>query len=313
MIGGILQDLLSLFSGNMNVSRGMDDAQDQAETQAQRQKELVGALEDLTDTLQRINGIPANIPGGNFLQPVQQPASSVFSLAQKSSPASAVQQLGSQAQAGKSSWFGGIVQTVGGKLNGLGDKLGGLGQTASKAVGGLSGLLKFAGIAGAALLVTKALFDMAKAAHNFVTQQSESNRRLAMFSGQLSASFAKMDLEQMRRDMSMARNTGGTAAELNQARTEMENALQPIKEDVANIYNILATYVAKSITLATKSEPVLNAAFPVLGLLKMGLDKFLEEKVKIGEGSQAIEAFLQGFKNQQNLPPRAPLPPMRNP
>lgn len=310
MIGGILRDLLSLFTGDIGGGRGLDGAKDQAETQAERMRELTGALEDLTGTLERIHGIPATLPASSFLKPVEKTGSSLFELARKSSPGDAASSLAESGRGGKTTWLGSVISSAGGKISGLGDKLGGLSSTASKAVGGLSGLAKAAGVAGAVVGLVKVFYDLQKAAYNFAVNQSNANRELAQFSGRLAASFSRMDLQKLQQDISLARNTEGSAEALNDSIMSLRDTFQPLKEDLNTIKNLIGTGISTVIELRYKAD---------IDLWNMTIGKVLEYVEKNltdgGEGKfQPLEKFAMDWANvagKGKFQPRDGLPPLQ--
>lgn len=73
----------------------------------------------------------------------------------------------------------------------------------------------------------------------------ERNRRLAQYSGALTASFAQLDRNRIRRDIERARGTSGQSAKLAEAIDELEQTLQPYTEGAANLLTQIATGITR--------------------------------------------------------------------
>jgi len=149
-------------------------------------------------------------------------------------------------------------------------------------------LIAPAALAGAVLLLRKLTFGL-----------SEANRDLSKWSGALAASFAQLDIAQMRSDIATANASAGTGANLNAALADVIREFQPIREDLANLMNIVGTGVAvhlKNLIALTKE---VMATTPWLKKILEKIQKEAEEANKKNReagfpGNAALGALAAG-------------------
>lgn len=154
-----------------------------------------------------------------------------------------------------------------------------------KAVAGIFGKMAGAGGVGKVLGLFRKLAGPAGllgihyALKKFTEQVIESNRGLAKWNGQLSSSFAKLDIVKMRMDIQTANASSGTASELNDSYGEMLREFQPFRQDMAIFMNLVATNLVKSSTATLAMLRAMAADNAVFKEILDGLN-VLEDEAK---------------------------------
>lgn len=212
-----------------------------------------------------------------------------------------------RAAAGIGGSVGGPLRRLAGSLFGPGASMPGP-STASQAAPGFAGKVAagFAKLASPSLGIPKAvsLFHqlVAPAAllgtvallKKFTFGLSESNRDLAKWNGALAASFARLDIQQMRMNIRTANATSGTGAELNRQLGEVLTEFQPIREDLGRLVNVVGISAAKGLKTAIEVLKVLADNVPAIKEIRDGLN-LIEKEMKKGQnnkfpGNQVLEA-----------------------
>lgn len=163
-----------------------------------------------------------------------------------------------------------------------------------------SGLPKVVGlfhqlVAPAALLGAVALLK------KFTFGLSDSNRDLAKWNGALAASFARLDIAQMRMDIQTAQATSGTGSALNDALADVILEFQPIREDLGILVNLVGISATQAIKTMIGIYKQIQTIFPQFKEIVDGLH-ILEDEMKKktpGQplGNQALNALTRpGFQ-----------------
>lgn len=147
----------------------------------------------------------------------------------------------------------------------------------------------------------------------------ESNRGLAMWNGTMAAAFLQLDLLKTHLDIQQAKATAGSAAAANDQFGELLQELQPLRNSVGTIMNILSVFASNTAIFMVE----VVKGIPLLGGLLAAANDYLKKiedalKPKF-DANDPMVAFLGALKNMPNnqrgaLPPpvgpRAPLPPI---
>ena len=115
------------------------------------------------------------------------------------------------------------------------DSLDGLTDAAEKATGGLA----HAGLIYVEL--TTAAYGAAKAVQAYGEAQLESYRDMKRFSGGLAVMFNQLDRQKLLLEARTAANTGGTAQAMSEQQMKLNENMQGLSEDFANIKNTVGT------------------------------------------------------------------------
>ena len=112
-------------------------------------------------------------------------------------------------------------------------------------------------------IVKKATFGLAavplatvgfiKALHAVDNALMERQRNLAQYSGSLTAAFAQLDRNRIRRDIERARGTAGRTAELGEAIDDLEATLQPYLIGSINLLTTIATGITRMVDATTEA------------------------------------------------------------
>jgi hypothetical protein len=169
------------------------------------------------------------------------------------------------------------------------------------------------------LKVNTGLYAGSKALETFVWGISESNRGLGKWNGQIAASFAQLDIADMRREIQTADATFGSTTSLNTALSELLNEVQPIREGVGTAVNtmgIIAAKVSQGLAIGVKILTFL----PIFAAGMREIEKLLGPDGKPVDTDPLAE-FMHGFRNPAGgrpgpmmppvpIGPRDPLPPI---
>lgn len=116
--------------------------------------------------------------------------------------------------------------------------------------------------------------------HRLTFSLSDANRDLAKWNGSISASFARLDISRMKLDIRQGAATAGTTNELNNQLAAFLKELQPIREGVGTISNMLGisllkigTSIVQSVRAIAEKVPLLGGAVAALKAIEAELQK----------------------------------------
>lgn len=154
------------------------------------------------------------------------------------------------------------------------------------------------------------LYTASKALETFVWGISESNRGLARWNGEIAASFAQLDIANMRRDIQTADATSGSTVALNSAFNDLMTELQPMRETVATGLNVIGILAAKT----GQVMAILNSWNPYVIAFKWALEQIEENTKPDGAGvGDPLTGWLRGMGSGMGPGPAAPPAPILPP
>ena len=123
-------------------------------------------------------------------------------------------------------------------------------------------------IMGAAVVAVKAV-------HSMASNQVDSQRGTAQYSGLMASSAAALDVGRLGREMQTAKGTEGSFSKLTVSLNKLENALQPFREVMTNLTNnVLTGLVNISTSAVNLAKPMLDALNYAGSLLSDGVYAF---------------------------------------
>lgn len=160
------------------------------------------------------------------------------------------------------------------------------------------------------LKLNTGLYSITKSLELFVWGVSESNRSLSRWNGQIAASFAKLDIANMRREIETGEATSGSATAVNTAFNDLLQEMQPIRQDISTIVNsvgVVAAKIAQGAATVIKWHPMVMA-------ISFAARK-IEENTKKSDttGTDPMTDFIKAFDPKFFPGPAAPPTPIPPP
>lgn len=150
----------------------------------------------------------------------------------------------------------------------------------------------------------------------FAAAVLDSREYLSHFNGRIAQAFARLKIQDAQLNMRTGAATAGSTETLTAAVMEMKEAVQPIREMLINLANLLATGMAKTVTLFANLQKLLDGplgdalamAVPVVGLLRLILRAVEENKPEPMDDpfAKALDEIIQEA-GRRKRPPLRPL------
>jgi hypothetical protein len=210
--------------------------------------------------------------------------------------------------------FAGTGGRAAGGAAAAGAGAGGAGAGGAGAMGGVAARL--AGVAGnpyvlaagAVVAVGVAMAKLPGIARRLGESLVEAQRPLAMFSAAIAGTVARMDYQQRVLDMQQAQATGGSASLLGSSLMQLRNDMQPMREAMTTVKNLLAT------GLVQFGRYIIKAASWIPGIKEIGETlKNIEKKLGGGEANRALNDHLRAIASGAWLEPKNRKPAARRP
>lgn len=164
-------------------------------------------------------------------------------------------------------------------------------------------------VAAAAAAAGYAMYELAEAGYDLAYQQENAARGLAYAAPQIQAALAQLDAQRMMRDIESGANTQDSYTALLQSISELEQAIRPMKDMIANVANFAGAATVQALADGVKRleqlaqdmaelKTIFNTdAFPLVKLI------YEEYKKNANTGQEAPINFLSdaGFRHVDNL------------
>lgn len=167
---------------------------------------------------------------------------------------------------------------------------------------------RFAAVAG---LVMSGLTIVAGALRAFVGSVLDVNRELAKWDGRLASSVVRLDMLRMRTEMQTASGTANTGSLLNDEFGKLLVEMQPIRQAVGNISNLVATaivYLSRTAITNSQTAGLWKGFLPGLNLIvtmSEAVMAWLGEQKKANPGGP-LNDDLAGLRGLDPLRPQRP-------
>lgn len=168
------------------------------------------------------------------------------------------------------------------------------------------------GVIAGPVAMTKAAMRAAGMLDRWSQQLLSSMEKLRMFSGAIAHADAQARFRQFQRDAATATATGGSTARLSDAYQDLQDTIQPIKDDVRNVLNRITEFGVRALTTGIKIAEMMWEVQKRINPIAMGVAAMwdIAAREERSKNNATLKDFIENAKagnwgqNGKQVPPK---------